>query len=56
VSASQLKRECAECGVTVRPGDGGIRAYGKLYCSEECADEGEDYTDYEYAAYDEELA
>lgn len=46
-------RVCAECGISVRPGDGGIRAFGKLYCSEKCADEGEDYTDYEYAMYDE---
>ena len=46
------RRACVECGVIVRPGDGGIRAFGKLYCSEACADEAEDYTDYEYAVYD----
>ena len=37
------QRVCSECGVPVRPGDGGIRAYGRLFCSEECADEREIY-------------
>lgn len=35
-------RCCFECGVSVRPGDGGVRAYGQLFCSEECADDHED--------------
>lgn len=40
----QIRRECAECGVPVRPGDGGIRVQGKLYCSDACAD-GETWVD-----------
>jgi hypothetical protein len=34
-----VPRCCAECGVVVRPGDGGILVQGKRYCSDECADE-----------------
>jgi hypothetical protein len=34
----QSERVCAECGVPVRPGDGSIRAFGRLFCSELCAD------------------
>lgn len=33
------RRVCAECGVPTIPGDGGLRAYGRLFCSEECADD-----------------
>lgn len=31
-------RVCAECGVTVCSGDGGVRAFGRLFCSDICAD------------------
>jgi hypothetical protein len=32
------RRICAECGIPVRPGDGGVRAFGRLFCSDICAD------------------
>lgn len=34
------QRRCAECDVSVY--GGGIRAFGRLFCSEECADDFED--------------
>jgi hypothetical protein len=34
-------RICDECGVPVRPGDGGVRVRGTVFCSERCADERE---------------
>lgn len=40
---TQLARVCDECGVSIRPGDGGVLAFGKRFCSEECADEREAY-------------
>jgi hypothetical protein len=37
--SSPPSRLCGSCGTLVRPGDGGIRVQGVVYCSEECADE-----------------
>jgi hypothetical protein len=34
-------KPCAYCGTLIARGDGGIRAHGALYCSEDCADEHE---------------
>lgn len=46
-------RSCAECGTVVLPGDGGIRAWGRLYCSDECADcQGDIYPYSDGEAYD----
>lgn len=37
-SQSESKpRECADCGVSLRH-EGGVKAWGLLFCSEECAD------------------
>jgi hypothetical protein len=36
---SEPSRLCGSCGAVVRPGDGGVRVQGVVYCSEECADE-----------------
>jgi hypothetical protein len=40
-AASGQRRECAYCGLSLAH-EGGIRAWGALYCSEECADAHED--------------
>lgn len=37
-----MARECHECCATIYAGEGGIRAHGKLFCSEDCADAFED--------------
>lgn len=33
-----ITRECADCGGTIMRGEGGIRAFGLLFCCEDCAD------------------
>lgn len=43
--STQSERQCADCGTPVRPGDGGRRAHGLLFCSEECIDSYEDGCD-----------
>jgi len=35
--SAQPRRECAYCGASLKH-EGGVRAWGALYCSEECAD------------------
>lgn len=39
--SAKSKRECAYCGESLAH-EGGVRAWGALYCSEECADAHED--------------
>jgi hypothetical protein len=36
-------RRCAKCGEGIRRGDPAIRAMGEVFCSEDCADDYEQY-------------
>jgi hypothetical protein len=35
--AQKIARKCADCGISLRF-EGGVRAWGLLFCSEDCAD------------------